>query len=479
MEINENAVEELKKIVGNEHVSIARADLYTYSQDMTDHEPGWPDMVVMPHSVEEVQEVLCLATKDKIPITPYTAGLNIGGLTIPLKGGIVLDLRRMNRLIEFNEQDRYITVEPGFTFGDLRRFLDKECPHLWYSFPLCPPSTSILSNAILIGFGYEMNSLGTNYDNTNGIEVVLPTGEVVRIGSCSVSPYWFNRAPLPDLAGLFVGWQGATGVVTKIALQLWPRRPHSQQKFLITTGIRPTCTFIQKLGQTRACDEVWAMPYDMTQADPDVPIRMVLSEERTSGTYDRSPGPDMFTIMLVIEADTEDELKARAALLDVIKKEELKDTQFTEMPPQPFDLSIIPDRGIAARLGGLTWVGTMGPTSQWPEALEKIFPVFDKHRLLRIVSIGPFRGAHYGMLRMIVAFNKNDPDEVERVKKCMRESLLLALDTGFIPYKAPYWAVEEMMRRGDPAWVDLLIRVKRMLDPSNIMNPGRYGDTRG
>ena len=65
------------------------------------------------------------------------------------------------------------------------------------------------------------------------------------------------------------------------------------------------------------------------------------------------------------------------------------------------------------------------------------------------------------------------------IESQMRESLLLALDAGFIPYKVPYWAVEEMMRRGDPAWVELLIRVKRMLDPSNIMNPGRYGDTRG
>jgi hypothetical protein len=65
------------------------------------------------------------------------------------------------------------------------------------------------------------------------------------------------------------------------------------------------------------------------------------------------------------------------------------------------------------------------------------------------------------------------------IESQMRESLLLALDAGLIPYKAPYWAVEEMTRRSDPGQVELLIRVKRMLDPSKIMNPGRYGDTRG
>jgi FAD/FMN-containing dehydrogenase len=479
MEVKEKVVAELEKIVGAEHVSTARADLYIYSQDMTEHEPSWPDFVVMPDNVEEVQEVLRLANREKIAVTPYTAGTSVGGLAIPLKGGIILDLKRMNRLIELNEEDRYIIVEPGFTFGDLRRLFDKQYPHLWYSFPLCPPASSIMSNALLIGFGYEMNSQGTNYDNTNGMEVVLPTGEVVKIGACSVSPYWSNLSPLPDLAGLFAGWQGTTGVVTKIALQLWPRRPFTQMKLLITTGIRPTCTFIRKLGRTRACDQIWGLPFDMSQRSVEEGIWFWPSDEITSGTYDRPPGPDMFVVMLVIEADTEDELKARAALLDTIMNEELKDTQFTEAFVGPFDQSNIPDTGIGARLGGLTWVGTMGPTSQWIAALEKVLPLFDKYRFMRFGGIGPFRSAHYGMLRPILSFNNSDPDEVERARKCMREVLTAVLDAGFVPYKAPYWAVEEMMRRGDPNWVELLIRVKRMLDPNNIMNPGRYGDTRG
>ncbi len=88
----------------------------------------------------------------------------------------------------------------------------------------------------------------------------------------------------------------------------------------------------------------------------------------------------------------------------------------------------------------------------------------------------PFRGGHFGMLRLVEQFYKGDPDEVERVGKCMREILNVALDHGFVPYKAPHWAVAEMMRRGDPAWVELLAKVKKMLDPNDIMNPGRYGD---
>jgi len=490
MEIKEKVLAELEKIVGTEHVSSARVELYMYCQDMTTNEPGWPDFVVMPDSVEEVQEVLRLANRERIAVIPYTGGSNVGGLTIPLKGGIVLDLRRMNRLIELNEEDRYIIVEPGFNFGDLRRLLDKKYPHLWYSFARCPSSSSIMANALLWGMGYNLNAMGTNTDMVSGMEVVLPTGEVVKIGSCSVSPYWSNRAPLPDLCGLFFGWEGTTGVVTKIALQLWPRQPLHQNKLLTITGIRPTCTFLRKLGQTGVC-EFLGLPFDIAQAsenkttwlernkNKDVFVSVLQKEERASATYDRPPGPDMFMATLSLHADTEDELKVKKALIDVVIKEELKDTQFSERPWEWTDLSYLPIKSGTQRIGGLTWIGTMGPISQWAKAVEKLLPVFDKYRLIREVALTGFRGGHYGMIRSVAGFNRSDPDEVERVRKCMREVAIVVLDCGFIPYKAPYWVVEEMMRRGDPNWVELLGRVKRMLDPNNIMNPGRYGDTRG
>jgi len=479
----EKIAAELEKIVGAEHVSTAQADLYSYSRDMTQNKPSWPDFVVMPDGVEEVQGVMRLANREKIPVIPYTAGASIGGLTIPLKGGIILDLGRMNRLIEFNEPDRYMIVEPAFTFGDLRRLLDKEYPHLHYGFCMAPPASSCMSNALLIGFGYNSNSLGTNADNVNGMEVVLPTGEVVKIGSCAVSPYWSNRGPLPDLAGLFLGWQGATGVVTKIALQVWPRHPFSQTRLLFTTGIRPTCTLLRRVSQTQICEQAVAFASELEGEWPPDPARWAASETggggQTAATFDRPPGPDTFSVLLRVEVDSEDELKAKNALLDVFIKEELKGTEFIELPAQWTDMAQFPTRGTSEHLGGLTWIGTMGPVSQWIKAMEKVLPLFDKYRLRRVAGICGFRGGHYGMLRPIVAYNNSDPDEVERVEKFMQEILQVVLDCGFVPYKAHVWAVEEMMRRGDPNWVELLTRVKKMLDPNNIMNPGRYGDTRG
>jgi glycolate oxidase len=481
----EKVVEELKRIVGEAHVSTAEADLYTYSQDMTENEPSQPDCIVIPDGVEEVQEVLRLANREKIPVIPFTGGDNVGGLTIPLRGGIILDLKRMNRVIEVNEEDRYIIVEPGFTFGDMKRLLDKEYPHLWYNFPASPPSVSIMANALLDGFGSDFN-LGTNREGTNGLEVVLPTGEVVKVGSCAVSPFWFGRAPLPDLAGLFFSWQGATGVVTKIAVQLLPRPPFKQVTQIVITGIQPTCRFLRRIGRTRICDGCDSFPLDLAEVgknradflEENIGKHPVVSlvESRTSGTFDRPPGPDEFVVTLRVAAESEAEMKAKMDLADVIINDELNETQHYVHPPMPFDYSAIPPRGTTDAMGGLTWVGSMGPTSQWEKGLERMLPIFDKYRFLRIVTLGCFRNSHFGMMRSVIGYNKGDPEEAARAKKCIREVLIATLDTGFVPYKASRAAVAEMMRRGDPNWVQFLKRVKRMLDPNNIMNPGRYGD---
>jgi glycolate oxidase len=319
------------------------------------------------------------------------------------------------------------------------------------------------------------------------MEVVLPTGEVTRIGSCAVTDSWCNRPPLPDLVGLFVGWQGATGVVTKISLQLWPRHPFKHIRAVFINGVRPACELARKLGQTRICEiiECWTfedVPIDVDKAKEVNKGKqqgsISMRGERVAATYDRPPGPSTLSVVSTLAADSQEEMDAKISLLDVVIKRELEGVEWKELPREMIGLTDedLPVTG-SAPLGGLTWVGSMGPTSRWADALEKINTIYDKHRLRRGGIMVPFRQGHWGMLRLVVQYHQGDPDEVERVKKCMQEIAATALDHGFIPYKAPYWAVAEMMKRGDPNWVSLLGRVKNMLDPNNIMNPGRYGNT--
>ena len=463
LKVKEKVVAELEKIVGAEFVSTALPDLYSYSQDMTENEPSWPDFAVMPGSVEEVQEILRLANREKIPVVPIVGGGNIGGLTIPLKGGISLDMRRMDRMIEFNEVDMYIVVEPGFTYGHLKRYLDQNAPQLTYSWPVAPPASSLTCNALLQGLGNLSTRLGVHSDIINGLEVVLPTGEVVKIGSCAVSPSWFGRAPLPDIAGMFIGWQAATGVVTKISLQLWPKLPYAEGISFLTYDVGATFRFMRRIARTRIVDDHMLLTNDTTK------VLMT----RTTGPFESVPGEPEFMNTMTIRGNTEDELQAKTAFRDQLMKEEFKDTKVDVMPGQPQEGPI---RGIIDALGGCTWVGTYAPTSKWEETVPKSYPIFDKYGLPRVVFLRPFKEGHFGQWRPIMAFNKANPEEVERVRKAMREIVALALDCGYVPYKTPYWAVKMMIERADPNFVELVRRVKKMLDPNNIMNPGRWGE---
>src|SRR4030042_1811845 len=225
--VKSRLIDQLDKIVGSQFVSTNPADLYIYSYDLTFAESHSPDIVVLPQSVEEVQAILKLANQEKIPVIPYIAGGNVGGLTIPLNGGISLDLKRMNNIIEVSEADMYALVEPGVTFGQMKAYLNKNHPTLKYTYAFSPPSTGVIANALVQGLDNLSFRYGAASHWVTGLEVALATGELVRIGSCAASKTWQAIVPFPEIGGLFLGWQGATGVVTKMAVRLWPNPPYN------------------------------------------------------------------------------------------------------------------------------------------------------------------------------------------------------------------------------------------------------------
>ena len=215
----------LSEIVGPEFVSDSPEEKYIYSMDPGTMPACEPDIVVLPGSTGEVQKIVQAANAQRVPLVPLGAGLVLSGLSRALKGGIVLDMKRMNRIIEINEVSRYALVEAGTAQGMLQAHLRKHFPNLKHSAPDAPPAATIAGNVCIHGSGHMSHAGGYHSDMLNGLEVVLPTGEIARIGSCATSPYWFARAPLPDLAGLFLGWAGPTGVITKLAIKLYPSYP--------------------------------------------------------------------------------------------------------------------------------------------------------------------------------------------------------------------------------------------------------------
>jgi len=122
----------------------------------------------MPDSTEEVRQVMLLANRHKIPVVPLGAGLVLSGLCRALKGGIVLDMKRMNRIIEVNEMSRYALVEAGTSQGMLQAYLKKHHPRLKHSAPDAPPTATIAGNIAIHGSGHISHAHGFHSDMLNG-----------------------------------------------------------------------------------------------------------------------------------------------------------------------------------------------------------------------------------------------------------------------------------------------------------------------
>lgn len=229
----EELIRQLAAAVGERFVSNRPEERFIYSMDPGTMPPAVPDAVVMPKTTEEVAQIMRLANKHRVPVVPMGGGLVLSGLTRALKGGIILDMKRMNRIITVNPKSRFAVVEGGASQGMLQAYLKKHHPELKHSMPDAPPIATMAGNICIHGSGHLSVLGGFHSDMLTGMEVVLPTGDIVRTGSCGVSPDWFARAPLPDLSGLFLGWSGTTGVVTRLGIRLFPRYAHNDMLILV------------------------------------------------------------------------------------------------------------------------------------------------------------------------------------------------------------------------------------------------------
>lgn len=476
--VKSGMVEKLVKIVGSEYVSTNQADLYIHSYDLTQAEPSWPDILVLPKSLEEVQAIIRLANKEKVPVTPYVAGGNIGGVAIPLEGGIILDLKRMDRIVEVNATDMYAVVEPGVTFGHIKAYLEKHHPDLLYTYAFSPPTTGVMTNALLQGLDNLSFRYGAASAWVTGLEVILPTGELVKIGSCAVSNTWQALVPFPELAGLFLGWQGTTGVLTKMAVSLWPKPKHAAGLNFQSKDLKGAYELLRVISRTRIPDDMIGTSFALNK------VSMAAMQNQKSSLYPAQiKGPDEpeFTVSIELSGNTEEELNAKVKVIEKVVEEELKDNKPVVPRPLPglgagFPMQAL---GVLSSGGGLTWVGCYGPMSKWLETVERGCIIQDKYNISRSCYTRIMNEGHFAGVRWMIPFDKGDPDMVKRVTDMCLEQLDLVLETGYVPYKTPVWAVRKLEEHASPEWLKLHQRVKEMLDPNNILNPGRWGAPRG
>jgi FAD/FMN-containing dehydrogenase len=467
-------VDGLEKIVGREFVSTSRADLYIYSYDLTTAEPNWPDVIVLPETLDELKEVIGLANREKIPVIPYVAGGNVGGLTIPLQGGILLDLKRMDRILEVNETDMYAVVEPGVTFGQMRAHLEKHHPTLRYTYAFSPPSTGVMTNAIAQGLDNLSFRYGAASHWVSGLEVLLPTGELLRFGSCAASRTWQAIVPFPELDGLFLGWQGATGVITKMAVSLWPNPAHNEAVTFMPMDLEGACEILMAIIRTRIPDDLIGTSFALNKVGA---LAYAHQKMPLYPPTQRLPDEPEFVITAEVTGNTAGELKAKLAAMGAAVRSRCRDYKYTGPETTPSTTAAFPMQalGVLSSGGGLNWVGSYGPMSRWLETVRRGCELQDRYEITRTCYTRIMNEGHFAGLRWMLPYDKGDPGLVKRIEGLCAEQLDLVLETGYIPYKTPVWAVRRLEELVGPDWLKLHRRVKALLDPNNIMNPGRWG----
>lgn len=467
-------------IFGEINVSKKQVDLYPYSYDMTECAPHMPDFVVIPEDKDQLVELVKFCNENRIPIVPYITGNNVGGLTIPERGGIIVDFsKKMNKIIHINENMMYALLEPGVTFGQLKKYLDEHYPHLRYSYPYAPPYAGVVGNAILSGMNNLSCKIGSMGDSINGLEVITADGTVARIGSCFYGEdkadldSWWARYPMPDLMGLFVCWQGMTGLVTKCAVQLWPNPPYKKTFLALVSGLTDIAPVIREVGKTDVVDDISAVSTEVVKMTVEIP------------EPEKYPGEPDFAALFPVSGKTKQLLDAKTEIVrntfNRLKKQGkniivVDVDEFAKI----FNLRVRCHLDLPAVLlslveySGLTWFGSYAPTHKFENLIANVDKIFHKYNVPSFIYMKIMKSGHYGIFRPIIRYNKFKEGEEEKIHALLEEITDYCIQEGCIPYKTPAWMTKKMRDIINPGWLKLFSQIKECMDPNNIFNPGRW-----
>jgi glycolate oxidase len=300
---------------------------------------------------------------------------------------------------------------------------------------------------------------GFHTDMVNGLEVVLPTGEICKVGTCSVSPYWFARAPLPDLAGLFLGWFGTTGIITKISLKLYPRKKMKDVMIFVTEN---------------------------PEYIPDIIYRLTATEVAEDMNVSMSPKPDWmdgFQLTVVaLTADTEDEMDYKRRAIRRAVSGYIKDLEggFMVLTPDLKKNFLETPQRSTARIadvkkgGGFEYVGAIMPVELFPEACRAGREIAGSCGTTYSFTVRIIGRAHCMMFAYSYPFNRADAEDIERARKALRITNEAVLKMGGVPWKAEVPAQKLIIEKTDPSTLKLMGKIKGLLDPNGIMNPGNW-----
>jgi len=449
--------EKLVSIVGAENVKDSQQDLIVYSYDSTPDYQAIPDAVIKPRNTQDVSEIVKVCNSHGVPIVPRGSGTNLCGGTTPLEGGIVMIYNHMSDILEIDDENLTITVQPGVITLDIIEAV--EAKGLFY--PPDPGSmkiSTIAGNIAECSGGLRGLKYGVTRDYVIGLEFVMPNGDIVKTGGKNakdVAGY--------DLTRLMVGSEGTLAVITEATLKLVPIPETKKTMLALYDSLEAAGNTVSKIISNRI------IPATLEFLDQ--PTIRVVEDFAKIGL------PTEAGAVLLIEQDGPAEVVER----DIKKMEDI----CNETGAFSVQVASTPEEGAAltaARRTALSALARMKPTTILEDATVPRSKIAEMVRAIgeiakkNDVEICTFGHAGDGNLHPTCMTDARDKEEMKRVEKAFEEIFKKAIELGGTitgehgvgVMKSPYlsWKVGE-------TGVDAMFAIKQAFDPNNIMNPGK------
>ncbi|MDY7035205.1 MAG: FAD-binding oxidoreductase [Thermodesulfobacteriota bacterium] len=478
-------IEKLRDIVGKEFVFDEEEVIRFYSEDFSLTRPGNANFVVNPGDTEEVSLVIKFANENRIPVIPLSSQVHFHGSTIARQGGIIMDLKRINRILELNETERLLRIEPGVTWDRLHQELGEK--GYMTIMPLMPhPSRSVFTS-----FLEREVPLNTRYEFSEpllSMEVVWPNGDIFRTGSASppgapthATAIGANpEGPGLDWYRLLQGAQGTMGVVTWGIIKIEHSPKENKCFFLPCDRVEHCIEPIYRIQRHMIGNECLALNR--------INLATILADEWPADFRSLLKSLPSWLIILIIsgaprrpQEKVQYEEKALRRICSqngginpmiAIPGVPGVEKALTQKLRRPWEKDIYWKHRFKGNCKDLFFITKLNKVHEFVAEVHALAPEYN-YPLDEIgIYIQPIEYGRACHLEFNFFFDPGEQEEVEKVQDLYRKASKRLFLMG-AHFTRPYGELAEIVYEKAAAYTSLLKDVKNLLDPNNIMNPGR------
>ena len=456
----------LSEIVGTANVSTEDIDLLAYSNDTTLISLNWvmegkiaglPDFITWPKTVEQISRIMKLANEEKIPIIPFAEGSGVVGGAIPVYGGIILDMKSFNKIIEINDKNLTVTVEAGTNGMNLERYLNEKgytCGHIPQSLYTSSVGGWIAHRAA----GQFSTKYGKIEDMILGMQIVLPQGDLINFKTIA------RASTGPQLDKFFIGGEGTLGIVTQATLKIWP---YPEKRAIISYAF-PTIE-----------DSFEAVRLILRENVYPAVIRIYDADETSRHFTDVEKAQEKIMCIFVCEGN-----ERLVNLEEIITREKCEENSGVDCGKEPVEhwletrfkvkeSSMFPPFKLVA--------DTLEVASMWENTPKIYHSVLDsakkiKGNLLITAHISHFYPNGVGLYFTFGGVPPKGNTKFEFYQECWNTIVKAVLDDGGsfghhhgVGISRSHWMEREWGKVG----LETMKKIKKVLDPNNILNPGK------